>query len=95
MVDDCYKFPLILHNCFLLFFPHNNNLTDIVYELQAKRDPYRFRFPIEMRFVQPNIDHLMFVLHLLFYVLEESLNLCSNCSFCLMLMRAFCWIHLG
>lgn len=29
--------------------------------LQAKRDPYRFRFPIEMRFVDPNIDHLMYV----------------------------------
>lgn len=28
---------------------------------QAKRDPYRFRFPIEMRFVEPNIDHLMYV----------------------------------
>ncbi|CAK9172561.1 unnamed protein product [Ilex paraguariensis] len=28
--------------------------------LQAKRDPYRFRFPIEMRFVDPNIDHLVF-----------------------------------
>lgn len=28
---------------------------------QAKRDPYRFRFPIEMRFVDPNIDHLMYV----------------------------------
>ncbi|KAK9108415.1 hypothetical protein Syun_024426 [Stephania yunnanensis] len=26
----------------------------------AKRDPYRFRFPIEMRFVNPNIDHLIF-----------------------------------
>lgn len=29
--------------------------------LQAKRDPYRFRFPLEMRFVDPNIDHLMYV----------------------------------
>ncbi|XP_028100597.1 protein PLASTID TRANSCRIPTIONALLY ACTIVE 10-like [Camellia sinensis] len=28
--------------------------------MQAKRDPYRFRFPIEMRFVDPNIDHLIF-----------------------------------
>ncbi|PNX81263.1 RNA binding protein PDE312, partial [Trifolium pratense] len=26
----------------------------------AKRDPYRFRFPIELRFVDPNIDHLIF-----------------------------------
>ncbi|OWM65476.1 hypothetical protein CDL15_Pgr009066 [Punica granatum] len=30
------------------------------YPGQAKRDPYRFRFPIEMRFVHPNIDHLIF-----------------------------------
>ncbi|XP_057970174.1 protein PLASTID TRANSCRIPTIONALLY ACTIVE 10 isoform X2 [Malania oleifera] len=30
------------------------------YPGQAKRDPYRFRFPIEMRFVDPNIDHLIF-----------------------------------
>lgn len=29
-------------------------------EVLAKRDPYRFRFPIEMRFVDPNIDHLIF-----------------------------------
>lgn len=29
-------------------------------EVIAKRDPYRFRFPIELRFVQPNIDHLIF-----------------------------------
>ncbi|CAI9113067.1 OLC1v1013595C1 [Oldenlandia corymbosa var. corymbosa] len=29
-------------------------------DVQAKRDPYRFRFPIEMRFVEPNIDHLIF-----------------------------------
>lgn len=33
----------------------------IVSTLQAKRDPYRFRFPIEMRFVDPNVDHLMYV----------------------------------
>ena len=26
--------------------------------VQAKRDPYRFRFTIEMFFVSPNIDHL-------------------------------------
>lgn len=36
------------------------NLT-IVSTLQAKRDPYRFRFPIELRFVDPNVDHLMYV----------------------------------
>ncbi|RLN03295.1 protein PLASTID TRANSCRIPTIONALLY ACTIVE 10 [Panicum miliaceum] len=29
-------------------------------EILAKRDPYRFRFPLEMRFVYPNIDHLIF-----------------------------------
>ncbi|MCO5558850.1 hypothetical protein L7F22_012439 [Adiantum nelumboides] len=29
-------------------------------EVIAKRDPYRFRFPIELRFVHPNIDHLIF-----------------------------------
>ncbi|XP_010927645.1 protein PLASTID TRANSCRIPTIONALLY ACTIVE 10 isoform X1 [Elaeis guineensis] len=29
-------------------------------EILAKRDPYRFRFPIEMRFLYPNIDHLIF-----------------------------------
>ena len=33
--------------------------SDIISLVQAKRDPYRFRFPIEMRFVNPNIDHLM------------------------------------
>lgn len=29
-------------------------------EILAKRDPYRFRFPLELRFVDPNIDHLIF-----------------------------------
>lgn len=29
-------------------------------EVIAKRDPYRFRFPVEMRFVHPNVDHLIF-----------------------------------
>eukprot|EP00249_Psilotum_nudum_P018821 c26975_g1_i1 orf=569-2698(-) len=29
-------------------------------EVLAKRDPYRFRFPVEMRFVDPNIDELIF-----------------------------------
>lgn len=29
-------------------------------EVLAKRDPYRFRFPIEMRFVDPNIDDMIF-----------------------------------
>ncbi|CAO2167402.1 unnamed protein product [Urochloa humidicola] len=29
-------------------------------EILAKRDPYRFRLPLEMRFVYPNIDHLIF-----------------------------------
>ncbi|KAJ4757998.1 hypothetical protein LUZ62_068373 [Rhynchospora pubera] len=32
----------------------------VLVEILTKRDPYRFRFPIEMRFVQPNIDHLIF-----------------------------------
>lgn len=32
----------------------------VLVEVIAKRDPYRFRFPIEMRFVDPNIDHLIF-----------------------------------
>ncbi|CDP15023.1 unnamed protein product [Coffea canephora] len=32
----------------------------VTVEILAKRDPYRFRFPIEMRFVDPNIDHLIF-----------------------------------
>ncbi|KAG6589398.1 Protein PLASTID TRANSCRIPTIONALLY ACTIVE 10, partial [Cucurbita argyrosperma subsp. argyrosperma] len=32
----------------------------VMVEILAKRDPYRFRFPIEMRFVHPNIDHLVF-----------------------------------
>lgn len=39
---------------------------------QAKRDPYRFRFPIEMRFVDPNIDHLMYVnLYVVYFCLLE------------------------
>ncbi|KAH9315197.1 hypothetical protein KI387_023824, partial [Taxus chinensis] len=29
-------------------------------EVVAKRNPFRFRFPIELRFVNPNIDHLIF-----------------------------------
>ncbi|XP_057861898.1 protein PLASTID TRANSCRIPTIONALLY ACTIVE 10 isoform X2 [Cryptomeria japonica] len=29
-------------------------------EVVAKRDPFRYRFPIELRFVNPNIDHLIF-----------------------------------
>ncbi|KAG9446638.1 hypothetical protein H6P81_012766 [Aristolochia fimbriata] len=33
---------------------------DCIVEVLAKRDPYRFRFPIELRFVEPNIDHLIF-----------------------------------
>ncbi|KAJ3678133.1 hypothetical protein LUZ60_001936 [Juncus effusus] len=32
----------------------------VMVEIIAKRDPYRYRFPIEMRFVSPNIDHLVF-----------------------------------
>ncbi|KAG6683884.1 hypothetical protein I3842_12G035000 [Carya illinoinensis] len=32
----------------------------VIVEILAKRDPYRFRFPIEMRFIRPNIDHLIF-----------------------------------
>jgi hypothetical protein len=28
--------------------------------MQAKRDPYRFRFPIELRFVDPNIDDMIY-----------------------------------
>ncbi|CAA3031802.1 PLASTID TRANSCRIPTIONALLY ACTIVE 10 [Olea europaea subsp. europaea] len=32
----------------------------VIVEILAKRDPYRFRFPIELRFVDPNIDHLIF-----------------------------------
>ncbi|XP_075479633.1 protein PLASTID TRANSCRIPTIONALLY ACTIVE 10 [Primulina tabacum] len=32
----------------------------VIVEILAKRDPYRYRFPIEMRFVYPNIDHLIF-----------------------------------
>ncbi|KAG4190821.1 hypothetical protein ERO13_A07G053200v2 [Gossypium hirsutum] len=32
----------------------------VIVEILAKRDPYQFRFPIEMRFVHPNIDHLIF-----------------------------------
>lgn len=32
----------------------------IIVEVLAKRDPYCFRFPIELWFVFPNIDHLIF-----------------------------------
>lgn len=32
----------------------------VIVEILAKQDPHRFRFPIEMRFVDPNIDHLVF-----------------------------------
>ena len=40
--------------------------------MQAKRDPYRFRFPIEMRFVDPNIDHMMYV-HLCLFLKRSCL----------------------
>ncbi|CAN6464190.1 unnamed protein product [Victoria cruziana] len=33
---------------------------NVIVEILAKRDPYRYRFPIELRFVNPNIDHLIF-----------------------------------
>uniref|UniRef100_A0A8R7RCI2 S1 motif domain-containing protein n=1 Tax=Triticum urartu TaxID=4572 RepID=A0A8R7RCI2_TRIUA len=33
---------------------------NVYVEILAKRDPYRFRFPLEMRLVYPNIDHLIF-----------------------------------
>ncbi|CAH9088047.1 unnamed protein product [Cuscuta epithymum] len=39
---------------------HINVGMHVIVELLVKRDPYRFRFPIEMRFVDPNIDHLTF-----------------------------------
>ncbi|WCJ36224.1 Nucleic acid-binding OB-fold-like protein [Euphorbia peplus] len=39
---------------------HINVGMHVIVEILAKRDPYRFRFPIEMRFVWPNIDHLVF-----------------------------------
>ncbi|KAL3025382.1 hypothetical protein AAZX31_04G176300 [Glycine max] len=32
----------------------------VIVEITAKRDPYRFRFPIELRLVDPNVDHLIF-----------------------------------
>ncbi|CAN1224337.1 Protein PLASTID TRANSCRIPTIONALLY ACTIVE 10 [Linum grandiflorum] len=32
----------------------------VIVEILAKRDPYRFRYPIEMRFIFPNIDHMIF-----------------------------------
>lgn len=32
----------------------------VMVEILAKRDPYRYRFPLELRFVDPNIDHLIF-----------------------------------
>lgn len=32
----------------------------VIVEIVAKRDPYRFRFPIELRLLDPNIDHLIF-----------------------------------
>ncbi|OEL25356.1 Protein PLASTID TRANSCRIPTIONALLY ACTIVE 10 [Dichanthelium oligosanthes] len=36
----------------------SSNISKI--PVAAKRDPYRFRFPLEMRFIYPNIDHLIF-----------------------------------
>ncbi|KAE9604279.1 hypothetical protein Lal_00001878 [Lupinus albus] len=32
----------------------------VMVEITAKRDPYRSRFPIELRLLEPNIDHLIF-----------------------------------
>lgn len=47
--------------------------------LQAKRDPYRFRFPIEMRFVYPNIDHLMYVLSIIISLYLKFASSFVNC----------------
>ncbi|KAI3933484.1 hypothetical protein MKX01_022063 [Papaver californicum] len=33
----------------------------VIIEILVKRDPYRFCFSIEMRFIDPNIDHLMYI----------------------------------
>lgn len=44
----------------------------VFYVLRAKRDPYRYRFPI-VWFVQPNMDHLMFVLYLFEVIIEPEL----------------------
>lgn len=42
--------------------------TYLYFVLQAKRDPYRFRFPIELRLVDPNVDHLMYDYLCVFYI---------------------------
>lgn len=42
-------------SCMLMFL--------LLFLFQAKRDPYRFRFPLELRFVHPNIDHMMYAIH--------------------------------
>ncbi|CAA6659659.1 unnamed protein product [Spirodela intermedia] len=48
--------------------------TKVGMQVIAKRDPYRFRFPLEMRFVDPNIDHLMYVAFPPIFHREEDKN---------------------
>lgn len=67
----CRKRSIIVMHKYLIHIAH----SIFVYVFQAKRDPYRFRFPIEMRFVDPNIDHLMYV------ILQYILQLCSTLSY--------------
>ncbi|KAB1217311.1 hypothetical protein CJ030_MR4G021010 [Morella rubra] len=72
----------------------------VIVEILAKRDPYRFRFPIEMRFLQPNIDHLMFnqgltgsdlkswaELHGKAILLDHLVNSCATSCFDLMFLQ--------
>lgn len=54
---------IVLVSMFSVFKQMNflyHQFTCSHFVLQAKRDPYRFRFPIELRFVDPNVDHLMY-----------------------------------
>ncbi|CAI5461838.1 unnamed protein product [Closterium sp. Yama58-4] len=34
--------------------------TPVLVEVTAKRDPFRFRFPIELRLLNPDVDHMIF-----------------------------------
>lgn len=79
----CHNFHQWWNTGKLILTPIEYVLQSInVVWLQAKRDPYRFRFPIEMRFVDPNIDHLMYVNALVFRSLFLNDLLCDgfDCS---------------
>nr|KYP69538.1 hypothetical protein KK1_008731 [Cajanus cajan] len=56
----CSRWVPIKNNDWYWIRHHIKVGMHVIVEITAKRDPYRFRFPIELRFLEPNIDHLIF-----------------------------------